>query len=436
MNCLRIFDPQTGKSYPIIAGAALTVFKTFSAGEVLTASDLNSSITNIHDNALTLISPLTGNLDFNANSLVGLALGSAGAPSLAFTGDTNTGVYSSGADAVNIAAGGSQAAAFGTQFILIAAPEDSRTNTVDIVGIIRSTTSGTPAAGIGVGVQFDAESADESPSIFGRLDFAAADVSAGSEDTYLDVRTRIAGATNAAIYRFQATAANRAIFTHANTADRTYTLPDATGTLSVGGHGPASVQTFTGNDTWTRPAGIVNVVVEVVSGGGGGGGSNTTDDRFGGGGGGGGYARLLTTAAGATETVTIGAAGTAGTATGAGGNGGTTSFGALVSATGGTGGPAGSAGAAGGAGGAGSSGDINLTGQAGGDSGTSTSASGEGGDPAGGFGQGARISSAQAAGRTGIAFGGGGSAGHRASPGASQAGGAGAAGIVVVWEYK
>ena len=44
---------------------ALAVFKTYIAGEVLTASDLNSSLTTIHDNALTLISPLTASLDFD-----------------------------------------------------------------------------------------------------------------------------------------------------------------------------------------------------------------------------------------------------------------------------------------------------------------------------------------------------------------------------------
>ena len=53
---------------------ALTVFKTFSAGEVLTASDLNSSLTNIHDNALTLISPLTANLNFDNNQATNLLL--------------------------------------------------------------------------------------------------------------------------------------------------------------------------------------------------------------------------------------------------------------------------------------------------------------------------------------------------------------------------
>ena len=44
---------------------ALSRVKTWSSGEILTASDLNSEFNNILNNALTLISPLTANLDFD-----------------------------------------------------------------------------------------------------------------------------------------------------------------------------------------------------------------------------------------------------------------------------------------------------------------------------------------------------------------------------------
>ena len=49
---------------------AISPFKTFVSGEVLTASDLNSSFTQITNNALSLISPLTGSLDVDGNILV------------------------------------------------------------------------------------------------------------------------------------------------------------------------------------------------------------------------------------------------------------------------------------------------------------------------------------------------------------------------------
>ena len=49
---------------------ALSRIKTWSAGEILTASDLNAELNNILTNALTLISPLTGNLDLDGNEFI------------------------------------------------------------------------------------------------------------------------------------------------------------------------------------------------------------------------------------------------------------------------------------------------------------------------------------------------------------------------------
>ena len=112
---------------------------------------------------------------------------------------------------------------------------DARTaTTTRALGIIADTT-GTPAASIGVGILFQAESADEAPSDFGALDFVASDIGAGTEDTYLSVLLRVAGGALDEKYRFSSTAGSgfAALFTHAVTADRTYTLPDVTGTISV-----------------------------------------------------------------------------------------------------------------------------------------------------------------------------------------------------------
>lgn len=111
---------------------------------------------------------------------------------------------------------------------------DARTNTVDAVLKVQSTTSDTPAAGIGVGILFNAESADEAPSQFGQLEFAASDVGSGTEDTYFQVLTRAAGAALSAAYRFTKTAAFNALFTQSNTADRTYKLPDNNCALGTG----------------------------------------------------------------------------------------------------------------------------------------------------------------------------------------------------------
>lgn len=196
---------------------------------------------------------------------------------------------------------------------------------------------------------------------------------------------------------------------------------------------------FTSSGTWTRDASTTRVIAEVVGGGGGGGGGTSGD--IGSGGGGGGYSMRLIAAPGATETVTIGAGG-AGGSDAAGATGGTSSFGAWLSATGGVGGNQGSGSAvAGGAGGAGASGDLNLTGQDGHRSrlvmntGSPYPLGAGGGNAARGFGFGApdRTTASTGNGVAGISYGGGGSGSLSSS---AQPGGAGAPGIVIVWEYS
>ena len=124
---------------------------------------------------------------------------------------------------------------------VIIAKEDSRTTTVATPLTVRATTSGTPAAGIGTGVLFQAESQDESPSDIGQVEFALSDRTSGSEDSYFRILLRAAGAALSSAYKFVKTTAYQAIFTHSNTADRTYTLPDISCTLGHAGvQGPSS----------------------------------------------------------------------------------------------------------------------------------------------------------------------------------------------------
>lgn len=202
---------------------------------------------------------------------------------------------------------------------------------------------------------------------------------------------------------------------------------------------------FASNGTWTKPAGLRFVVVELVGGGGGGGGCAATgsgEASAGGGGGAGGYARkkILAGDLAATVTVTRGSGG-AGGATGAnnGGSGGASSFGSHVSAGGGGGGGGGmptptQASAASGAGGSGSGGDINIDG---GDGYASRCA---GGTPVE-FGSGAdsRLGSGGRGyintGNVAKLYGGGGSGNSNTPSRASGAGFAGSAGIVIVQEY-
>lgn len=105
-----------------------------------------------------------------------------------------------------------------------------------------------------------------------------------------------------------------------------------------------SKRIYTSSDTWSKPTGLVKIVVTVIGAGGGGGGAANASSgnyHYGGPGAGGGIAvsEVVAASLGSTETVTIGAGGTAGsTGGGDGGTGGTTSFGAHAVATGGAGG--------------------------------------------------------------------------------------------------
>ncbi|MBU1214096.1 MAG: LamG domain-containing protein, partial [Gammaproteobacteria bacterium] len=118
----------------------------------------------------------------------------------------------------------------------------------------------------------------------------------------------------------------------------------------------AVTDTITTTGTWTAPAGVTSVDVEVWGGGGAGGGNPTNNDG-GGGGGGGAYSKTtaIPVVPGTVYTVTVGAGGI-GVAGGNGGVGGDSWFNsaATLMAKGGAGGaaPAGGAGGVGGAGGA------------------------------------------------------------------------------------
>ena len=118
---------------------------------------------------------------------------------------------------------------------------------------LQHTTSGTPTAGIGAAVLFNGESADESPSAFGRLAFVAEDITAGSEDTYMDVQVRAAGAALASLYKFKHTGTAANVFTSAASSERIVTLPNADLAYSYTGGKMTFAGTLTGNRTITMP---------------------------------------------------------------------------------------------------------------------------------------------------------------------------------------
>lgn len=177
--------------------------------------------------------------------------------------------------------------------------------------------------------------------------------------------------------------------------------------------------------TWSKPAGLKYVVVEVQ--GGGQAGDGTTGDSYADGGAAGGYSRKLIGASslGTTETVTVGVAGAASDYT-TGGAGGNSSFGTHATANGGASGTGGTA----------ASGDINIQGESG-SIGTSNGGTAGGYLTGGGgnskFGSGGRPVES-GTGNAGTGYGSGGSGGSSTTS-TDASGGAGAPGIVIVTEY-
>jgi hypothetical protein len=217
------------------------------------------------------------------------------------------------------------------------------------------------------------------------------------------------------------------------------------------------VQIFTTSSTYTPDTGTNSVIVEGCGGGGSGGGaaasSATNNASLGSGGGAGGYFKVRLTSGFSSATVTIGSGGAAPSAGNNNGNaGGNTSFGSAVTGDGGSGGLSLGTGTGradiGGTGGSVTvSSGTQIAATQGYDGGnlffsSSVGWSGKGGDST--FGKGGQSiadtnsGSTQAAGNAGQGYCSGGSGGISTTnaSGTPQQGGAGANGILIVWELS
>jgi len=220
------------------------------------------------------------------------------------------------------------------------------------------------------------------------------------------------------------------------------------GTVTMPGGGRLISQTaFIANGTWTKGTGTRFVFVYCLGGGGGGGGAQGGANNGAGGGGGGAGAlavKWIDVTAVSTVAVTVGGGGVAGSSAGGnGGSGGTSSFGTYCSAGGGSGGTGQSSGnyaqiVAGGYGGNASGGDFNFSGGAGAPGIRLDYQNGSAGRGAAAamFGGGGNGYAGNADGQQGIARGDGGGGGVVANGATGHAGGAGATGLVWIWEYQ
>jgi hypothetical protein len=80
--------------------------------------------------------------------------------------------------------------------------DDATTNAVTNLLKLTHTTSGTPANGIGVGMQFEVETSANNNEIGATIEAVASDVTSTSEDFYLSLKTMIAGAAATEVARF------------------------------------------------------------------------------------------------------------------------------------------------------------------------------------------------------------------------------------------
>ena len=130
---------------------------------------------------------------------------SVAAPVLAFSDDTNTGIAHPGADVLALATGGAERLrvdasgnlGLGTTAPARPAPLTAMTATTNAVTpILRldSQCSGTPANGIGTGIEFAVETTVNNTEIGATIEAVVTDVTAGSEDIDLVIKTMAAGA--------------------------------------------------------------------------------------------------------------------------------------------------------------------------------------------------------------------------------------------------
>ena len=348
--------------------------------------------------------------------------GSAAAPSITNTGDTNTGIFFPAADTIAFSEGG---------------VESMRIDASGNVGIGTSS----PANKLTVVSTGDrpllAQSGTDTPAVFkSTVSNSYIQIGNSTHDSYIGAVGANQAFTVNGAERMRITANGGVAFGGASNFGTSGQVLTSNGNAAPSWATPSGgftqMQIYTsGSGAWTIPSGITACKITVVGGGGAGGNVNTSGltqvTHCGGGGGGGASIRYYTSLTpGNTISYTVGAAGSTSSVSS-----GTQTI-TTISATGGSAGGS-SAGAStnGGAGGSGSGGNINTvggTGAFGNGGGGVGGASIFGGNGAGGGGASPNIDS----GKAGVTYGAGGGGASRGGSTQAASGGAGFAGVVII----
>ena len=174
------------------------------------SNDLLKAYDDTNDQWVAVTTESDTGLDTTGGTMTGVLVlddgRSASAPVLAFTGDSNTGIFSSDADSVDISANGTTRLQVTGTAVKSTLPTEvevttGTTNAVTTALTVESQSSGTPAAGIGVGMDFAVETAADNVEIGAQIEAVTTDVGSGAEDVDLVVNLMEAGVAAAEKFR-------------------------------------------------------------------------------------------------------------------------------------------------------------------------------------------------------------------------------------------
>jgi len=174
------------------------------------SNDLLKAYDDTNDQWVAVTTESDTGLDTTGGTMTGVLVlddgRSASAPVLAFTGDSNTGIFSSDADSVDISANGTTRLQVTGTAVKSTLPTEvevttGTTNAVTTALTVESQSSGTPAAGIGVGMDFAVETAADNVEIGAQIEAVTTDVGSDAEDVDLVVNLMEGGAAAAEKFR-------------------------------------------------------------------------------------------------------------------------------------------------------------------------------------------------------------------------------------------